>query len=82
MQLGDNYSKWSYMHYMIQGVLQFQMFHIPMVGADTCGFAGKLFCFLVPSHMGMRADAARTRQLGRGTMQQVDAGRRVHALLP
>ncbi|KZT68499.1 glycoside hydrolase family 31 protein [Daedalea quercina L-15889] len=38
--LGDNYSKWSYMHYNIQGVLQFQVFQIPMVGADTCGFNG------------------------------------------
>ncbi|EPT05586.1 hypothetical protein FOMPIDRAFT_1034256 [Fomitopsis schrenkii] len=36
--LGDNYSKWAYMHYNIQGVLQFQLFQIPMVGADTCGF--------------------------------------------
>ncbi|KAI0830858.1 glycosyl hydrolases family 31-domain-containing protein [Trametes gibbosa] len=36
--LGDNFSKWSYMHYNIQGVLQFQLFQIPMVGADTCGF--------------------------------------------
>ncbi|KAI0271249.1 glycosyl hydrolases family 31-domain-containing protein [Gloeopeniophorella convolvens] len=38
--LGDNYSKWAYMRYSIQGVLQFQLFQIPMVGADTCGFAG------------------------------------------
>ena len=36
--LGDNYSKWAYMHYSIQGVLQFQLFQVPMVGADTCGF--------------------------------------------
>ena len=36
--LGDNFSKWSYLHYNIQGVLQFQLFQIPMVGADTCGF--------------------------------------------
>ncbi|TBU42736.1 glycosyl hydrolases family 31-domain-containing protein [Dichomitus squalens] len=36
--LGDNYSKWAYLHYNIQGVLQFQLFQIPMVGADTCGF--------------------------------------------
>ena len=36
--LGDNYSKWAYMHYNIQGVLQFQLFQVPMVGADTCGF--------------------------------------------
>ena len=36
--LGDNYSKWQYMYYNIQGVLQFQLFQIPFVGADTCGF--------------------------------------------
>ncbi|KAI0329976.1 hypothetical protein GY45DRAFT_1324212 [Cubamyces sp. BRFM 1775] len=38
--LGDNYSKWAFMRYSIQGVLQFQLFQIPMVGADTCGFNG------------------------------------------
>lgn len=38
--LGDNYSKWSYMALQIQGILQFQLFGIPTVGADTCGFAG------------------------------------------
>lgn len=38
--LGDNWSKWSYLHYSIQGVLQFQLFQIPMVGADACGFVG------------------------------------------
>ncbi|KAF8634099.1 hypothetical protein AX15_001067 [Amanita polypyramis BW_CC] len=38
--LGDNYSLWSYMKYNIQGVLQFQIFQIPFVGADTCGFGG------------------------------------------
>ncbi|KAI9066533.1 glycoside hydrolase family 31 protein [Trametes sanguinea] len=36
--LGDNFSKWAYLYYNIQGVLQFQLFQIPMVGADTCGF--------------------------------------------
>lgn len=38
--LGDNFSKWQYMYFSIQGVLQFQLFQIPMVGADTCGFQG------------------------------------------
>ncbi|KAH9947335.1 glycosyl hydrolases family 31-domain-containing protein [Amylocystis lapponica] len=36
--LGDNTSKWLYMLYNIQGALQFQIFQIPFVGADTCGF--------------------------------------------
>ncbi|KAI0033893.1 glycosyl hydrolases family 31-domain-containing protein [Vararia minispora EC-137] len=38
--LGDNFSKWAYLRYSIQGVLQFQLYQIPMVGADTCGFIG------------------------------------------
>ncbi|EJD47637.1 hypothetical protein AURDEDRAFT_61870, partial [Auricularia subglabra TFB-10046 SS5] len=38
--LGDNDSKWQWMYLSIQGVLQFQLFQIPMVGADTCGFGG------------------------------------------
>ncbi|KAJ6556155.1 glycosyl hydrolases family 31-domain-containing protein [Mycena capillaripes] len=38
--LGDNYSKWEYMYFSIQGVLQHQMFQIPFVGTDTCGFKG------------------------------------------
>ena len=38
--LGDNYSKWSYMYRSIQGMLQFQSFQVPMVGADTCGLQG------------------------------------------
>lgn len=38
--LGDNFSKWQYLYFSIQGVLQFQLFQIPFVGADTCGFVG------------------------------------------
>ncbi|EIW75838.1 glycoside hydrolase family 31 protein [Coniophora puteana RWD-64-598 SS2] len=38
--LGDNFSTWKYMYYSIQGILQFQLFQIPMVGADSCGFLG------------------------------------------
>ncbi|KAJ7064072.1 glycosyl hydrolases family 31-domain-containing protein [Mycena amicta] len=36
--LGDNFSTWQYMYFSIQGILQHQMFQIPFVGADTCGF--------------------------------------------
>ncbi|ORY27649.1 alpha-glucosidase precursor [Naematelia encephala] len=36
--LGDNYSTWAYMKRSIQGVLQFNLFAVPMVGPDTCGF--------------------------------------------
>ncbi|KAI0638733.1 glycosyl hydrolases family 31-domain-containing protein [Trametes polyzona] len=38
--LGDNISKWQYMALSIQGMLQFQLFQIPFVGADACGFQG------------------------------------------
>lgn len=38
-KLGDNVSEWPDMHMSIQGVLQFQLFQIPMVGADACGFS-------------------------------------------
>lgn len=37
--LGDNYSLWNSMWQSLQGILQFQLFGIPFVGADTCGFA-------------------------------------------
>ncbi|EIW75706.1 glycoside hydrolase family 31 protein [Coniophora puteana RWD-64-598 SS2] len=36
--LGDNNSTWQNMYYSIQGILQFQLYQIPMVGPDTCGF--------------------------------------------
>ncbi|KAH7890254.1 glycoside hydrolase family 31 protein [Phlebopus sp. FC_14] len=36
--LGDNFSRWEYMAPGIQGVLQFQIYQIPMVGPDACGF--------------------------------------------
>ncbi|KAK7442993.1 hypothetical protein VKT23_015940 [Stygiomarasmius scandens] len=38
--LGDNFSRWQYLRFTIPGVLQFQMFQIPLVGADACGVDG------------------------------------------
>lgn len=36
--LGDNFSGWDWMGYSIAGVFDMQMFGIPVVGADICGF--------------------------------------------
>ena len=37
---GDNWSTWPHMHYAIIGILNFQLYGIPFVGADICGFGG------------------------------------------
>ena len=35
--LGDNFATWEQMWLSLQGLLQFQLYGIPMVGADVCG---------------------------------------------
>jgi alpha-glucosidase (family GH31 glycosyl hydrolase) len=38
--LGDNYSSWLDMKYSIAGMIHFNMFGIPFVGANICGYSG------------------------------------------
>ena len=39
--LGDNFSNWENLRRSVIGVIQFNQFGIPMVGADICGFIGE-----------------------------------------
>jgi alpha-glucosidase (family GH31 glycosyl hydrolase) len=39
--LGDNWRDWKYMRYSISGMMNMNMFGIPHVGADVCGFFGE-----------------------------------------
>ncbi|CAL4084533.1 unnamed protein product [Meganyctiphanes norvegica] len=39
--LGDNSAEWEQMHMSIIGMLEMNLFGIPMVGADICGFFGE-----------------------------------------
>lgn len=37
---GDNYASWEFLGLAVSELLPFQMFGIPFVGQDLCGFAG------------------------------------------
>jgi len=36
--LGDNFSTWDYLRYSVPGMYNYQMFGIPYIGSDMCGF--------------------------------------------
>lgn len=38
--LGDNHARWEFMRYSIIGIYNYQLFGIPLVGSDICGFMG------------------------------------------
>lgn len=37
---GDNFATFDDMYWSIPGILNFQMFGVPLVGSDICGFIG------------------------------------------
>ena len=37
---GDNYRQWGYLNYSIAGIMNMNMFGVPLTGADICGFFG------------------------------------------
>ena len=58
---GDNHSTWQDMIQSISGMLNFQMFGIPLVGSDIGGFLGKYYKDLV-SHLHHMAEHQRLVQ--------------------
>ena len=40
--LGDNWSQWPFLRHSVAGIYNSQIFGIPFVGADICGFLGEM----------------------------------------
>ncbi len=43
---GDNFATFDDMYWSIPGILNFQMFGVPLVGSDICGFIGEYIVYL------------------------------------
>ena len=41
---GDNHASYDDLYYSIPEMLSFQMYGIPLVGSDICGFIGMYTC--------------------------------------
>jgi alpha-glucosidase len=58
------------MYFSIQGILQFQLFQVPFVGADTCGFSTSLFTsFVIECYMDFVVDGNTDEELCNRWMQ-------------
>ena len=48
--IGNNHASYDDMHYSISEMLNFQMFSIPLVGSDICGYLGEFYCVKITSY--------------------------------